>query len=53
MVCSYSFELADFDIINVADNVAAIRVVDRRYVEIEYMDGRRVRYLYNRSVSER
>lgn len=50
---SYNFELADFDIKNTADNVASVRCVDKNYVEIEYMNGRKVRYLYNYVVSEK
>ena len=33
-------------------DVAYLRVADRKYIEIGYEDGRAVRYLYNRSISE-
>ncbi len=35
------------------EEVEAIVVRDKRFVEIDYIDGRKVRYLYNRNVSER
>ena len=50
----YNFELADFDLKGgQAPNVASISCVDKKYVEIEYMNGRKVRYLYNHIISER
>ena len=50
---NYNFELADFDIKNTADNVASVCCVDKSYVEIEYMNGRKVRYMYNHVMSEK
>lgn len=50
----YNFELADFDLKGgQAPNVASIRCVDKKYVEIEYMNGRKVRYIYNPTISEK
>ena len=50
----YNFELADFDLKGgQAPDVASVKCVDRKYVEVTYMNGRKVRYLYNPIISEK
>lgn len=50
---SYSFTLADFDLEGgQAPEVGYIKCVDKKYIEVGYKDGRKVRYFYNHIVSE-
>ena len=50
----YSFTLADFDLKDgQAPEVGYIKCVDKQFVEIGYMDGRKVRYLYSHATSEK
>jgi len=51
-VVKYSFSTGSRDW-SQSDDVTSITCMDGKYVEIEYTDGRRVRYLYNRNLSER
>lgn len=49
---SFTIDADDFGPYVGDTDIGYIRCVDRRYVEVGYTDGRRVRYLYNRAVSE-
>jgi hypothetical protein len=47
---NYSFEIIEPTDI---PSVGSIKCVDKKFIEVEYVNGRVVRYLYNQHVSER